>query len=94
MSKGNKPDYNLSGLNKGTDVKGKIGVGWDKPDGSISIKLNPFVVLDGSNPDLVLTLFPYREGFVGAEKGSEPRKAPVFGGDDAGETLVQDEIPF
>lgn len=53
------PDYTVSALSKTNDkIKGVIGVGWTKPDGSITIKLNPFVVLDQFEHDPVITLFP------------------------------------
>lgn len=55
-----KPDYWVKALDKGVDTKkytAKVGAAWDNPDGSISIDLNPFVVLTAS-PNLVLTLFP------------------------------------
>lgn len=54
---GRKPDYNLSAMDKKTEMKGQIGGAWTNPNRSISIRLNPWVVLDGANKDLVLTLF-------------------------------------
>lgn len=54
---GNKPDYKLHGMIKGTDEKNRIGAGWTNPDGSIRIKLDSFIAIS-SNPELVLTLFP------------------------------------
>lgn len=54
-----KPDYNVSALDKGhDDLKGGIGVGWIQQDGTIRLKLNPFVVLDTTRHELVITLFP------------------------------------
>lgn len=55
---GRPPDYNLSALDKQTEVRGQIGVAWIQDDGRISIKLNPFVVLDTFHMDLTLSLFP------------------------------------
>lgn len=52
-----RPDYNVSVMNKDTDKKGNIGVAWKKEDGTITIKLNPFVVLDFSE-NLIVILFP------------------------------------
>lgn len=60
--KGRKPDFRLKALNKTTDEKSMVGAGWTNADGSISIDLNAFVVLQGTS-DLVLTLFP-----IGDEK--------------------------
>ena len=55
--KSRQPDYDLSYLNKSTNEKGRIGVGWENDNGSISVKLNVLVRLE-SDPDMVLTLFP------------------------------------
>lgn len=38
------------------DMKGKVGAAWVNTDGSISIDLDPFVVLE-AHPDLHITLF-------------------------------------
>ena len=46
-------------MDKEISMKGKVGAAWSNPDGTISIRLNPFIMLDGSNPKLVLTLFPF-----------------------------------
>ena len=55
---GRKPSHYLKALDKATDEKsGRIGAAWVNRDGTISIKLDPFVTLNGGN-DLVLTLFP------------------------------------
>lgn len=51
-----QPDYDLAVLNRETEQKGRVGAAWLNPDGSISIRLNPMVVLD-SRPELVITLF-------------------------------------
>lgn len=52
------PQYDLS--IKRRDIKDrsttKAGAGWVNPDGSISIKLNPAVVID-SRDNLLVTLF-------------------------------------
>jgi hypothetical protein len=57
-----KPTHELKFLNKVTNEKGKLGVGWENENGSISISLNPMVVLTQSN-DLVLTLFRHDPNF-------------------------------
>lgn len=57
---GKPPTHTLSFLNKDTQEKGKIGVGWHNPNGSISIKLNPMVVLQ-QPAEVILTLFPVSE---------------------------------
>ncbi len=57
---GRKPDYNLHAMDKVTDEKSRVGGAWLNDDGSISVKLNPFVTL-ASTTALVLTLFPASE---------------------------------
>jgi hypothetical protein len=64
---GRKPDYQLSAMQG--DLKGKVGAAWVNADGSISIDLNPFVVLQDGPLKLHLTLFkvePSRQSPVGA----------------------------
>jgi hypothetical protein len=53
-----RPDYNLAALDRGNEEKGKVGAAWKNVDGSISIRLEPFVVLRAG---VVLTLFPRSE---------------------------------
>lgn len=52
-----KPTHKLKVLDKSTEQKGEVGAGWENEDGSITIQLNPCVIL---TPDKskVLTLFP------------------------------------
>lgn len=54
---GRKPDLWVNAMNKRTDEKRKIGAAWHNEDGSISIALDSFTVLEAS-PDLLVTLFP------------------------------------
>lgn len=57
--KGRKPDFRLKVFDKDTEESGEVGAGWRNDDGSISIRLNGWVVL--SQRDLrnqLLTLFP------------------------------------
>lgn len=61
MSKPNngprRPDYLVSALVKNGEHKGSVGAAWKEKDGQISIKLNPFVVLE-SMDGLAIRLFP------------------------------------
>ena len=57
---GRKPDYNVNAKIKNTNYKGKIGGAWRNEDGTIAIRLDPFIVLK-SDPELLLTLFPNDE---------------------------------
>lgn len=52
-----RPDFDLSVFNKVTEARGKLGVGWEDPDGSITVRLNPCVVIS-DHTDLVFKLFP------------------------------------
>lgn len=61
MAKGDLPNFHVHAMDKSIDTwKSRIGAAWMKPDGSISISLNPFVSLRAS-PNLMITLFPNRE---------------------------------
>lgn len=52
------PDWTVSAMDKeNAQIKGNIGVAWNQPDGTIRIKLNPFVMLDTTKHQLVITLF-------------------------------------
>lgn len=55
------PDYTLKALEKSTGIKCKVGAGWINRDGSISIALDRFVVLNGnecsSGGNVILVLF-------------------------------------
>ena len=66
-----KPDYTVSAMDKDRDttLKGQIGVAWKNANGSIRIKINPFVVLNTREHDLVITLFP-----IGQQQQYESRK--------------------
>jgi hypothetical protein len=75
---GRKPDFNLSTLNTETEVRGRVGAGWKERDGSISIKLNPCVVLNAHDP-INLRLFP-------ATEYNKPAASPP--------PIEDDEIPF
>ena len=52
-----KPHYRLKYLNKQTEEKGEIGAAWLNEDNSITVVLNPLVVVPQSK-DVLLTLFP------------------------------------
>lgn len=54
---GRRPHYRLGALHKKTEERGNVGAAWINDDGTIAIRLEPFVVLE-SSVDLVLTLFP------------------------------------
>lgn len=61
---GRKPAYNVKVMNKQTGEKSqKIGGAWVNRDGTISVILDPFVVIPGGQ-DILVTLFPNEEGQI------------------------------
>lgn len=50
------PDYKLKVFNKTTGQRGEVGAGWKNEDGSITINLNPCVVLTPDS-NIAITLF-------------------------------------
>lgn len=55
------PDYIVGAINKRTDDRQpKIGAAWVNEDGTITVALDPFVVLPGGK-DTLITLFPKKE---------------------------------
>lgn len=52
-----KPTHNLKALNKKTNARTNCGVGWLNEDGSITIVLNPYIVMQ-PDKDIVINLFP------------------------------------
>jgi len=60
MAASRKPDYRLKAMDTATDAKAEVGCAWINPNGSISVKLNHWVVLKGEKT-LILTLFPADE---------------------------------
>lgn len=45
MSEGRRPDFRIMALDKETEDRGEVGAGWQKDDGSIYLKFNPFVTV-------------------------------------------------
>lgn len=52
-----KPDYNVRAKRKASGESSFVGAAWKNENGSISVKIDPFVVLKGET-DLLITLFP------------------------------------
>lgn len=58
FSVGRTPDFVLKAKDKGTNrSNNRIGVAWKNKGGSISVQLDPFVTLNNTNGELLLTLF-------------------------------------
>ena len=83
-----KPDFNLSAMSDNNVCKGRVGAGWLNPDGSINIKLNPFVVLTAMDA-LKLRLFPV-DGYEERQKSKEKTSEPTPASND----YPEDDIPF
>lgn len=58
MSTGKRPTHRLKVMDKTNSRKGNAGAGWMNPDGSISIVLDPCIVLNGNDPNIVIRLWP------------------------------------
>lgn len=56
-----KPDFWIEAFNASTEDKAKVGTAFKNGDGSITIDLNPFVVLT-STLDLNIRLLPITRG--------------------------------
>lgn len=72
MSAPRRPDYRMKATTRPgvhPHREGVVGAGWRNPDGSVSVKLDPFAVLAGAD-DLIITLFPM-------EARSEAQAAPA-----------------
>lgn len=75
--KGRKPDFRLKVFDKDTEESGEVGAGWLNDDGSISVRLNHWVVLDQRQlRGSILTLFP---------EGTEPPRRTVLSKDESAE---------
>lgn len=68
-----RPDYSLAAMNKETGERNnKIGAAWKNSDGSLTIRIDPFVVLQGSSV-LTLRLFP-----INADPHDDPTEEIPF----------------
>lgn len=89
-----QPDYRLWAIAEDESSKGTCGAGWLNDDGSVSIKLNPCVVLEQSR-GMTIKLYPVdrqpgsrkKEETDSAANPSRQTKAPAGGDPD-------DDIPF
>lgn len=71
-----KPTHAFKALDKTTLHRTLLGAGWLNKDGSISISLNPCVVIT-PDPNIVLTLFPkYEENETTTTPALNPRQRP------------------
>lgn len=82
--KGRAPDYNVRFVNKATQEKGTLGHAWKNDDGSITIRLNPKVVL-AQNSSEIVRLFAHG-GWEGKKSKPKSLKPRMFDKDD--------DVPF
>lgn len=54
--RGRAPDYIIKAMSRDGQLKQRVGAAWLNAEGSISLKLDAFVVLNGQN-DPIITLF-------------------------------------
>lgn len=90
MPSGRKPDYNL--WVGSDDGQGRAGAAWKNDDGSISVVLDPYVVLRGRGHggNATVKLYP-SDRKQQQERPERPERAPQPKGkfDD-----LEDDIPF
>lgn len=89
MSDARKPDYNVSMMND-SGAKGRIGAAWTNDDGSIYIKLDAWVTVQGeglAGQKVSIRLFPTSEEYQQRERKRRESKPVKF--DD-----LEDDIPF
>lgn len=97
---GRKPDFQLSAkLKINQDAKGRVGAAWEQEDGSIQIKLDPFVCLQGegiSGEAMWLTLYPNKpRETLPADKIEEGNAAAAAAGRKPAKVDdLEDDIPF
>lgn len=97
---GRKPDFNLHAkLKINQDAKGRVGAAWLQEDGSIQIKLDPFVMLQGegiSGEGMWLALYPNKpRAEPPVDKIDEGNAAAAAAGRKLGKNDdLEDDIPF
>lgn len=70
----NQPTHDLCVKEREGDGRGKIGAAWLWADGSVTIKLNPCVILQ-STDNVTIKLFP-RGGYKKRSANAEPNPPP------------------
>jgi hypothetical protein len=68
-----KPDYTLAAAIRGSERRASsLGAAWLQDDDSITLRLDPCVMLNGSDDDLFLRLFPNTKGIRNDDEDEEP----------------------
>lgn len=86
-----KPDFYLSAKNMDTGRKGRCGAAWKNDDGSISIVLDPWVVLQGNGPAETTFSLVLFENKPWEKREAEAEASPAKG---YSAPLDEDDIPF
>ncbi len=76
-----QPDYDVTAIAGDGSHKGRVGAAWTQPDGSIAIKLSPFVTLDAS-AGVKIRLWPIEYDDNGKRKAFAPKDDDNEGGGD------------
>lgn len=71
-----KPNFRVAALNKVTDERGNIGAAWSNPDGTISIRFDPWVTVP-QGKDIVITMFPTKEETEGNPSKKRTKKSQI-----------------
>jgi hypothetical protein len=88
-----RPDFDAWAVDMSTGQKGCIGAAWQNDDGSVSVKLNPFVVLDTTRAEFKIRLYPIaNDSAERAESAERRRRGDPFQYDEYNDE--DDNIPF
>lgn len=87
------PDYSVSALDKTSGLKGKVGVAWRQPDGSVRVKFNAFVTLPSPLDNVVLACWP-ETGNVTAIQQQRPKKGDSKTADRLVDGSYDTEAPY
>lgn len=78
-SAGRPPDFTANVFEKSTGRSANVGAAWKNEAGFITVKLDSFVVLDTTDKDLSINLFPV--GWKSSKKkGAQADTGPHDGG--------------
>lgn len=86
MSTNKKPDFNVTCYNKETGESGTVGAAWNNDDGSISMKLIPFVRLEQKD-GFTFRLFPTNKDITKYTKVTTKPKSSKLNSE-------EDDTPF
>jgi hypothetical protein len=92
---GNQPDFNAHAMFADGTNKGRIGAAWKNEDGTVSVKLDPWVSLDASRGISIRLFINEQKSGVGGTRRREPEpKFEEFAGESPDQIVIPDDIPF